>query len=201
MAGLASELERAHARIAELEARLGRDSTNSLSPPSADSIAAKALPAAAAAVRLREDEHRGAAVRGGRERGVRAERQRRGDPAGQRGQCAPGADRDVDGGPAGHPGVNGVRRLRLERFAQRLGTAGFDEAMTTALRAQDVLRPPLTRSVKTPTPTVSRWPGPRTRSRCAPLMRGWCGAPRRLPIQELPRGSGRAGGLRRLPGQ
>ena len=42
MVGLASELERAHARIAELEARLGRDSTNSSSPPSADSIAAKA---------------------------------------------------------------------------------------------------------------------------------------------------------------
>jgi hypothetical protein len=40
--GLASELERAHARIAELEARLGCDSTNSSSPPSADSIAAKA---------------------------------------------------------------------------------------------------------------------------------------------------------------
>ncbi len=40
--GLASELERAHARIAELEARLGRDSTNSSIPPSADSIAAKA---------------------------------------------------------------------------------------------------------------------------------------------------------------
>lgn len=40
--GLASELERAQARIAELEARLGRDSTNSSIPPSADSIAAKA---------------------------------------------------------------------------------------------------------------------------------------------------------------
>jgi transposase len=40
--GLASELERATARIAELEARLGRDSTNSSIPPSADSIAAKA---------------------------------------------------------------------------------------------------------------------------------------------------------------
>jgi transposase len=40
--GLASELERANARIAELEARLGRDSTNSSSPPSQDSIAAKA---------------------------------------------------------------------------------------------------------------------------------------------------------------
>ena len=40
--GLASELERTHARIAQLEARLGRDSTNSSSPPSADSIAAKA---------------------------------------------------------------------------------------------------------------------------------------------------------------
>jgi transposase len=40
--GLASELERAHTRIAELEARLGRDSTNSSIPPSADSIAAKA---------------------------------------------------------------------------------------------------------------------------------------------------------------
>ncbi len=36
------ELERAQARIVVLEARLGRDSTNSSSPPSADSIAAKA---------------------------------------------------------------------------------------------------------------------------------------------------------------
>jgi transposase len=40
--GLTSQLERAHARIAELEARLGRDSTNSSTPPSQDSIAAKA---------------------------------------------------------------------------------------------------------------------------------------------------------------
>jgi transposase len=40
--GVASELERATARIAELEARLGRDSTNSSIPPSADSITAKA---------------------------------------------------------------------------------------------------------------------------------------------------------------
>jgi hypothetical protein len=40
--GLASELERATARIAELKARLGRDSTNSSISPSADSIAAKA---------------------------------------------------------------------------------------------------------------------------------------------------------------
>jgi len=32
----------AHGRIAELEARLGRDSTNSSQPPSQDSIAAKA---------------------------------------------------------------------------------------------------------------------------------------------------------------
>ena len=39
---LTSRLERAHARIVELEARLGRDSTNSSQPPSADSIAAKA---------------------------------------------------------------------------------------------------------------------------------------------------------------
>jgi Family of unknown function (DUF6444) len=40
--GLTLQLERAQARIAELEARLGRDSTNSSSPPSKDSIAAKA---------------------------------------------------------------------------------------------------------------------------------------------------------------
>jgi len=39
---LTSQLEWAHARIAELEARLGRDSTNSSQPPSHDSIAAKA---------------------------------------------------------------------------------------------------------------------------------------------------------------
>ncbi|MFN2497313.1 MAG: DUF6444 domain-containing protein [Pseudonocardiaceae bacterium] len=38
---LSAQLERAHARIAKLEARLGRDSTNSSTPPSADSIAAK----------------------------------------------------------------------------------------------------------------------------------------------------------------
>jgi len=39
---LTSQLQLAHGRIAELEARLGRDSSNSSSPPSADSIAAKA---------------------------------------------------------------------------------------------------------------------------------------------------------------
>lgn len=39
---LTAQLERAHGRIAELQARLGRDSTNSSQPPSADSIAAKA---------------------------------------------------------------------------------------------------------------------------------------------------------------
>jgi Family of unknown function (DUF6444) len=42
VAGLSAQLERAHARIAELEARLGRDSRNSSIPPSADSIEAKA---------------------------------------------------------------------------------------------------------------------------------------------------------------
>ena len=42
VAGLTSQLERAHARIVELEARLGHDSTNSSTPPSQDSIAAKA---------------------------------------------------------------------------------------------------------------------------------------------------------------
>ncbi len=39
---LSAQLEWAHGRIAELEARLGRDSTNSSQPPSQDSIAAKA---------------------------------------------------------------------------------------------------------------------------------------------------------------
>ena len=39
---LTSRLEWAHGRIAELEARLGRDSTNSSQPPSQDPIAAKA---------------------------------------------------------------------------------------------------------------------------------------------------------------
>ena len=42
LVGLTSQLERAHAQISELEARRGHDSTNSSSPPSADSIAAKA---------------------------------------------------------------------------------------------------------------------------------------------------------------
>ena len=42
VAGLTSQLEQAHARIAELEARLGRDSRNSSILPSADSIEAKA---------------------------------------------------------------------------------------------------------------------------------------------------------------
>lgn len=40
--GLTWQLERAHARIAELEARLGCDSTDSSTPLSKDSIAAKA---------------------------------------------------------------------------------------------------------------------------------------------------------------
>jgi transposase len=40
--GLSAQLERVQARIAELEARLGRGSRNSSNPPSADSIEAKA---------------------------------------------------------------------------------------------------------------------------------------------------------------
>lgn len=56
--GLTSQLERAQARIAELEARLGRDSTNSSAPPSQDSIAAKAKRRADRSSRERSKDHK-----------------------------------------------------------------------------------------------------------------------------------------------
>jgi hypothetical protein len=37
------------------------------------------------------------------------------------------------------PVSTGFVARALERFAQRLAAAGFDDAMTTALRAEDVL--------------------------------------------------------------
>jgi hypothetical protein len=90
-------------------------------------------------VQLRVHDHRSATVGGGRERDLRAERQRRGDPADLGGQCAPGADRDADGFTLGTTVSTKFVARALERFAQRLGAAGFDEAMAQALRAEDVL--------------------------------------------------------------
>jgi transposase len=216
--GLASELERARTRIAELEARLGRDSTNSSIPPSADSIAAKAKRRADRSSRERSADRKPGGQPGRKGSGLtpavvpdRTETL----PApsacsGCRADLADGADAGVTWaqvwdlppialekvhyllprrrcgccgkittavvpfGAAGTvmygPNVNAAAILlasegnvplertamlmasllgtpvstgfvarALERFAQRLDAGGFDEAMTAALRAEDVL--------------------------------------------------------------
>ena len=215
--GLASQLERAHARIAELEARLGRDSTNSSSPPSADSIAAKAKRRADRSSRERSPDRKPGGQPGHQGSGlaptVMPDRTETLPPPGE---CA-GCGGDLTGaadagmswaqvwdilaitlekvhyllprrrcgcgrtttaappcGAAGNvvygPNLNAAAILlasegnvplertamlmesllgvavstgfvarALERFAQRLDAAGFDNAMKTALRAEDVL--------------------------------------------------------------
>lgn len=228
--GLASELERAHARIAELEARLGRDSTNSSVPPSADSIAAKAKRRADRSSRERSKDrkpggqpgHKGSgltpAVTPDRTEALPAPS----DCSGCRADLTDGADAGVSWAqvwdlppialekvhyllprrrcgccgkittavpPLGAPGnvtygpnVNAAAILlasegnvplertamlmatllgtpvstgfvarALERFAQRLAAAGFDDAMKTALRAEDVLC-----ADETPTNVISK---------------------------------------------
>jgi transposase len=216
--GMASELERAHARIAELEARLGRDSTNSSIPPSADSIAAKAKRRADRSSRERSPDRKPGGQPGRKGSGlaptVTPDRTETlpapNDCSGCRADLADGAEVGVSWaqvwdlppitlekvhyllprrrcgccgkittaappfGAAGNvvygPNVNAAAILlasegnvplertamlmasllgtpvstgfvarALQRFAQRLGAAGFDEAMTTALRAEDVL--------------------------------------------------------------
>jgi transposase len=215
--GLASQLERAHARIAELEARLGRDSTNSSSPPSADSIAAKAKRRADRSSRERSADRKPGGQPGRKGSGLAPtatpDRTQTlpppGDCAGCSGELADAADAGmswaqvwdilaitlekvhyllprrrcgcgrtttaappfgaagtVTYGPRinaaaillasegnvplertamlmasllGTPVSTGFVARALERFAQRLDAAGFDEAMKTALRAEDVL--------------------------------------------------------------
>ncbi|MCA1851003.1 MAG: IS66 family transposase [Beggiatoa sp.] len=56
--GLSAELERANARIAELEARLARDSTNSSTPPSQDSLTAKGKRRAQRSQRVRSKDRK-----------------------------------------------------------------------------------------------------------------------------------------------
>ncbi|MEJ7744280.1 MAG: IS66 family transposase [Nocardioidaceae bacterium] len=215
---LTSQLEWAHGRIAELEARLGRDSTNSSQPPSADSIAAKAKRRADRSSRERSKDRKpgGQPGRAGsglapttepdRTETVSAPTECAGCAAGlgeaadagtgwaqvwdippialekvhyllPRRRCgccgktttaAPpfGAAGTVAYGPnvnaaaillgvegnvpvertamlmeslLGAPVSTGFVARALARFAERLQTAGFDEAMKTALRAEDVL--------------------------------------------------------------
>jgi hypothetical protein len=216
--GLASELERAHTRISELEARLGRDSTNSSIPPSADSIAAKAKRRADRSSRERSPDRKPGGQPGRKGSGLapavvpdRTETlPAPSDCSGCRADLAQGRDAGVSWaqvwdlppitlekvhyllprrrcgccgkittavppfGAAGTvtygPNVNAAAILlasegnvplertamlmatllgapvstgfvarALERVAQRLAAAGFDDAMTTALRAEDVL--------------------------------------------------------------
>ncbi|MCA1682137.1 MAG: IS66 family transposase [Actinobacteria bacterium] len=217
VAGLASQLERAHARIAELEARLGRDSTNSSSPPSADSIAAKAKRRVDRSSRDRSPDRKPGGQPGRKGSGlapvVTPDRTETLPPPGVCSGCGGGLADAVDVGmswaqvwdilpivlekvhyllprrrcgcgrtttaapPCGAPGnvvygpnlnaaaillasegnvplertamlmqsllsvavSTGFVARALERFAQRLDAAGFDDAMKTALRAQDVL--------------------------------------------------------------
>jgi transposase len=216
--GLASQLERAQARIAELEARLGRDSTNSSSPPSADSIAAKAKRRVDRSSRERSADRKPGGQPGRKGSGlapvVTPDRTETlpasGDCSGCGADLADAADAGMSwaqvwdippivmakvhyllprrrcrccgkittaappSGAAGNvvygPNINAAAILlasegnvpiertahlmaallgtpvstgfvarALERFAQRLAAAGFDEAMTQALRAEEVI--------------------------------------------------------------
>jgi hypothetical protein len=228
--GLASELERAHVRIAELEARLGRASRNSSSPPSADSIAVKAKRRADRSSRERSPDRKPGGQPGRKGSGlapsVTPDRTETlpapGECSGCGADLADAADAGMSWaqvwdiplitlqkvhyllgrrrcgccgkittavpplGTAGNvtygPNVNAAAILlasegnvpiektahlmavllgapvstgfvarALERFAQRLGAAGFDEAMKTALRAEEVLC-----GEETPTNVISK---------------------------------------------
>ena len=217
MVGLALELERAQARIAELEARLGRDSTNSSSPPSADSIAAKAKRRANRSSRVRSADRKPGGQPGRKGSGLAPtatpDRTQTLPPPGECSGCGGDLTDAADAGmswaqvwdilaislekvhyllprrrcgcgrttiavpPFGTvgsvvygPNLNAAAILlasegnvpiertamlmeallgasvstgfvarALERFAQRLAAGGFDDAMKTALRAEDVL--------------------------------------------------------------
>ena len=218
VAGLTSQLERAHARIAELEARLGRDSTNSSQPSSKDSIAAKAKRRADRSSRERSKDRKPGGQPGHKGSGLaptvtpdRTETlpapgdcsgcgadladaaaagmgwaqlwdippitlqkvhyllpRRRCSCCGKTTTAVPpcGAAGTVAYGPnvnaaaillasegnvplertaalmammLSAPVSTGFVSRALERFAERLAGAGFDEAMTEALRAEDVL--------------------------------------------------------------
>jgi transposase len=218
VAGLSAQLERAHARIAELEARLGRDSRNSSIPPSADSIEAKAKRRVDRSSRERSKDRKpggqpgrkgsglapsvapdrtqtlpapsdcsgcGADLVDGVDAGMSWAQvwdippvvlekvhyllgRRRCGCCGKITTAAPpcGAAGNVSYGPnvnaaaillanegnvplertamlmaslLGTPVSTGFVARALERFAQRLAAAGFDEAMGQALRAEDVL--------------------------------------------------------------
>ncbi|MGI9062776.1 MAG: DUF6444 domain-containing protein [Pseudonocardiaceae bacterium] len=249
--GLTSQLERAHARIAELEARLGRDSTNSSQPSSKDSITAKAKRRADRSSRERSKDRKpggqpgrtgsglaptvtpdrtetlpapgdcsgcGADLGEAADAGLgwaqvwdiapislekvhyRLPRRRcsccgktiiAAPPFGAAGTVAYGLNVNaaanllgVEGNVPvertaalmaallGAPVSTGFVARALARFAQHLDTAGFDEAMKTALRAEDVLC-----ADETPTKVIHKdtdahgqpLPGaPRTRSPYAP---------------------------------
>jgi transposase len=215
--GLALELERAQARIAELEARLGRDSTNSSSPPSVDSIAAKAKRRANRSSRVRSKDRKPGGQPGRKGSGLAPtatpDRTETLPPPGECSGCGGDLTDAADAGmswaqvwdilaislekvhyllprrrcgcgrtttavpPFGTagsvsygPNLNAAAILlasegnvpiertamlmeallgasvstgfvarALERFAQRLAAGGFDDAMKTALRAEDVL--------------------------------------------------------------
>lgn len=89
----------------------------------------------------------------------------------------------------GTPVLTGFVARALERFAHCLAAAGFDEAMTQAQRAEDVLcgdETPPTWFTKTQAPTANRCPSRPMRSPCAPLMRGWSGTRRSAPDPRPP---------------
>jgi transposase len=215
--GLAAQLERAQARIAELEARLGRDSTNSSIPPSRDSVAAKAKRRVDRSSRERSPDRKPGGQPGRKGSGlaptVTPDRTETVPPLGACAGCGGDLSGAADAGmswaqvwdilpivlekmlyllprrrcgcgrtttavpPCGAPGnvvygpnlnaaaillasegnvplertallmesllgvavSTGFVARALERFAARLAAGGFDDAMKTALRAEDVL--------------------------------------------------------------
>ena len=94
----------------------------------------------APAVRLRTRHHGGPAGGGARRADLlRPERDRRGDPAGQPGRARHRAHRGPDVRAARGGGVHRVHLLLPDPPGHRADPAGFEQALKTALRGQEVL--------------------------------------------------------------
>jgi transposase len=115
---LGSQLERAHVRIAELEARLGRDSTNSSTPPSADPIAAKAKRRADRSSRERSKDRKPGGQPGHKGSGLAPtttpDRTKTMPAPQQCSGCPAGLDGDSDAGP-GWAQLWDIAPIRLEK--------------------------------------------------------------------------------------
>ena len=196
--GLTSQLERAHARIAELEARLGRDSTNSSQPPSADSIAAKAQRRADRSSRERSADRKPGGQPGRTGSGLAP------SVAPDRTGVGPAADRGGEGAlPAAAVAAVVAYGANVKRRGDRADLRG--QCPHRADRAPDgraVVRPGVHR-VSSPapwrgSPSACRWlaKGFTVQARRAPDVAPACSTSRCRPLSAAPRGPRRSAGSR-----